>query len=71
MQMVVADAEILTDGDILAGVTVTLKVLLVAVVGFAQANELVITTLIALPFVSDVVENIGLFVPVLTPFTCH
>ena len=70
LHIVVADADIVTPGTT-ALLTVTLMLLLMAVIGFAHGNELVITTFTTLPFVSDDVEKTGLLVPELTPFTCH
>ena len=44
---------------------------LVAVVGFAQASLLVMTTVITSPSASVDELYVSLFVPTLAPFTCH
>ena len=44
---------------------------LVAVVGFAQASLLVITTVITSPSASVEELYVSLFVPTFAPFNCH
>ena len=68
--MVVADALMLTDGATL-DVTVIVIGLDVAIVGEAQLNEEVITTVTTSPFASVVDWNVGLLVPALLPFIFH
>ena len=54
-----------------AGLTVMVMGELVAVVGFAHGAFDVITTVTTSPLTRELVENEGLFVPALVPFTCH
>ena len=56
------------------GVTVVVVIIievLVAVVGFAQASLLVMTTVTTSPSASVDELYVSLFVPTLAPFTCH
>ena len=54
-----------------AGLTVMVIGELVEVVGTAQGALEVITTVTTSPLTRELVENEGLFVPALVPFTCH
>ena len=69
-QIVVADAETVTDGTG-AGVTVIGIALLVADTGDAHGAFDVITTVTLSLLFSVVVVNVGLFVPTFVPFTLH
>ena len=63
-------AAILTDGTTVDVTTIVIPVD-VAVVGLAQANDEVITTVITSPFNSALFEYVLLFVPTLLPFNFH
>ena len=63
-------AEMLTDGVTVAPTIIVIAVD-VAVVGLAQPNEEVITTVITSPLANALFEYVLLFVPTLFPFRFH
>lgn len=69
-QMVVAVAEMLTDG-VTEELTVIAMVFDVAIVVLTQVELLVSTQLTTCPLVNEVVVNVELLVPALAPFTNH
>ena len=69
-QIVVADAATATDGTG-AGNTFIVIPVDVTETGFAHGALEVMITVTTWPLVRLLVENVGLLVPVLVPFTCH
>ena len=69
-QTLVVEVAIATSGSI-ALLTVTVMLLLEAVDGVAQADELVMFTFTTLLFAKLEEIKVGLFVPALVPLTCH
>ena len=69
-QMVVAVAEMLTDG-VTEELTVIAMVFDVAIVVLTQVELLVSTQLTICPLVNEVVVNVELLVPAFVPFTNH
>jgi hypothetical protein len=69
-QIVVADAEIATDG-VTGALTVIVTVFELAVDGLAHERLEVIIHVIVLPLAKVPFVYVGLFVPTLLPFNCH
>ena len=69
-QIVVTGVVMLTEGVTAAFTVIAIK-LDVALPGDAQLALDVIITLTTSPFVNKAVVNVAVFVPTLTPLTCH